>query len=102
VVNKGTLLLLFDKSFLSFNLFLLLNLSHVVLSFDSRLFSEAALLLRELNLSGNLKVSLDSLFLLMLKSFSFSSLSLSLFEGSLGPQGVDLSLSIGSFFLELS
>ena len=40
VVDKGILLLLFDQSFLSFNLFLLLNLSHVVLSFDSGLFSE--------------------------------------------------------------
>ena len=37
VVDKGILLLLFDQSFLSFNLFLLLNLGHVVLSFDSSL-----------------------------------------------------------------
>jgi hypothetical protein len=53
----------------------------------------------ELDLSGNLKVSLDSLFLLVLESFSFSGLSLAFFESSLGSQGVDLSLSISSFFL---
>ena len=102
VVDKGILLLLFDQSFLSFNLFLLLNLGHVVLSLDSSLLCKTGLFLIELDLSSNLKVSLDSLSLLVLESFSFSGLSLALFESSLGPQGVDLSLSVGRLLLQLS
>ena len=102
VVNKGILLLLFDQSFLSFNLFLLLNLSHVILSFDSGLFCKTCLLFVELHLSSNFKVSLDSLSLLMLQSFSFSGLSFALLEGSLGSQSVDFCLSVSGFFLQLS
>jgi len=38
----------------------------------------------------------------MLESFSFSCLSFSFFESSLGSKGINFSLSISSFFLELS
>ena len=102
VINESVLLLLFNLSLLLFNLLLLLDLEHVVLSLNSSLLSEGALLLLELHLSGNLKVSLDSLSLLMLESFSLPSLSFTFLESSLGSQGIDLGLSIGSLFLELS
>jgi len=100
--NEGILLLFFNLSFLLLDLLLLLDLIHVIFPLDSGLFGETGLLFRELLLSGNLKISLDSLSLLVLESFTFSGLSLSFLESSLGPKSINLSLSISSFFLELS
>ena len=45
---------------------------------------------------------MDSLSLLVLESFSLTSLSLSLLEGSLGSEGIDLSLLISSLLLLVS
>lgn len=100
--NEGILLLFFNLSFLLLDLLLLLDLIHVIFPLDSGLFGETGLLFRELLLSGNLKISLNSLSLLVLESFTFSGLSLSFLESSLGPKSINLSLSISSFFLELS
>lgn len=100
--NEGILLLFFNLSFLLLDLLLLLDLIHVIFPLDSGLFGETGLLFRELLLSGNLKISLDSLSLLVLESFTFSGLSFSFLESSLGPKSINLSLSISSFFLELS
>jgi hypothetical protein len=102
-VNLESLLFsLFDSFLLGFNLFLLLNLGHVVLFLDFSLLGEILLLFGKLSLPCNLKISLDSFSLKLFKSFSFSGLSLSLFEGSLGSQGIDFSLSISSLLLEFS
>ena len=84
------------------NLFLLLDLVHVVLSFNSGLLCERRLLLSKLLLSGKLEIGLDALSLLLLESFAFSGLSLTLLESSLCSEGIDFGLSIGSFLLELS
>jgi len=100
--NEGILLLFFNLSFLLLDLLLLLNLIHVIFPLDSGLFGETGLFFSELLLSGNLKISLDSLSLLVLESFTLSGLSFSFLESSLGPKSIDLSLSISSFFLELS
>ena len=100
--NEGILLLFFNLSFLLLDLLLLLDLIHVIFPLDSGLFGETGLFLRELLLSGNLKISLDSLSLLVLESFTLSGLSFSFLESSLGPKSIDLSLSISSLFLELS
>ena len=102
VIDESVLLLLFNLSLLLFDLLLLLDLEHVVLSFNSSLLCERALFLLELHLSGNLEISLNSLSLRMLKSFSLPSLSFTFLESSLGSKGIDLSLSIGSLFLEFS
>ena len=102
VVDESALLLLLDLALLLLDLLLFLDLEHVVLSFDSGLLSEGALLLLELHLSSNLKISLNPLLLLMLKSFSLPSLSLTLLECSLRSQSINLSLSISSLLLELS
>ena len=102
VIDESVLLLLFNLSFLLFDLLLLLDLEHVVLSFNSSLLSERALFFLELHLSGNLKISLNSLSLCMLESFSLPSLSFTFLESSLGSQGIDLSLSISSLLLEFS
>ena len=85
VIDEGLLLLLLDLLLLGLNLPLLLNLSHVVFSLDTSLVGETLLLLRELPLPGNFQVSLDSLSLELLESFSFSRLSLTLLESPLGP-----------------
>ena len=100
--NERILLLFFNLSFLLLDLLLLLNLIHVIFPLDSGLFGETGLFFRELLLSGNLKISLDSLSLLVLESFTLSGLSFSFLESSLGAKSIDLSLSISSFFLELS
>lgn len=102
VVHEGGFLLLLNLSLLLFDLLLLLDLDHVVLSLDSSLLSQGLLFLGELNLSGHLEIGCDSLSLLVLKSFSFSSLSFSLFEGSLGSKSINFGLSVGSFLLEFS
>ena len=102
VIDESILLLLFNLSLLLFDLLLLLDLEHVVLSFNSSLLSERALFFLELHLSGNLKISLNSLSLCMLESFSLPSLSFSFLKGSLSSQRIDLSLSISSLLLELS
>ena len=102
VINECLLSILFDFSLLQLDLLLLLNLVHVVLSFYSSLLGQGRGFLLELLLSCLLEVSLDTLSLGLFKLFSFSSLSFSLFEGSLCSQSIDFSLSIGSFLLELS
>ena len=100
--NEGILLLFFNLSFLLLDLLLFLNLVHVIFPLDSGLFGETGLFFRELPLSGNLKISLNPHSLLVLESFTFSGLSFAFLESSLGPKSIDLSLSISSFFLELS
>jgi hypothetical protein len=57
VVHEGILLLLLDLSLLGFDLLLLLDLEHVVLSLDSSLLGQRTLFLRELNLSGDFEIS---------------------------------------------
>ena len=60
VVDKSLLLLFFDLPFLLFNLLLLLDLIHVVFSLNSGLISKVCLLLRELSLSSDFEIGLDS------------------------------------------
>jgi len=102
VLYQGIFLLLFDLSLLLFNLLLLLDLIHVVFSFDSCLLSKAQLLLAELFLSSYLEVGLDSHSLLSFQSFPLSGLSLAFLESSLSTKSVNLSLSISGLFLKLS
>ena len=64
--NEGILLLFFNLSFLLLDLLLLLDLIHVIFPLNSGLFGETLLFFSELLLSGNLKISLDSLSLLVL------------------------------------
>ena len=75
---------------------------HVVLSFDSCLFSQSSSFFLELFLSSNLHIGLNSLSLGCFELFSFSGHSFTLLKSSLGSESIDLSLSIGSLFLELS
>mmetsp|Transcript_1964 Transcript_1964/g.2908 ORF Transcript_1964/g.2908 Transcript_1964/m.2908 type:complete len:345 (+) Transcript_1964:237-1271(+) len=100
--HQSLSLFLFDLLFLGFSLLLLLNLGHVVLSFNAGLVSQAALLLRELLLASHLQVSLDALALLLLEAFALTGLAFTLFEGSLGSKGVDFGLSVSGLLLKLS
>ena len=84
---------------LGFNLFLLLNLGHVILSLNLSLSGKTGLLFSKLSLSCYLEVGLNSLSFELLESFPLSSLSLSFLEGSLGSEGVNFSLSVGCFLL---
>lgn len=99
VINKSLSLLFFNFLFLSFILLLSLNLVHVILSLNSSLFSESGLLLRELLLSSLFKISHYAKSLLVLKLLSFSSLSLTFLESSLGSKSINFCLSISSLLL---
>ena len=102
VIDEGLLSVLLDLSLLQLDLLLLLNLVHVVFSLDASLLSQSRGLLLELLLSSFLEISLDALSLGLLELFSFSGLSLALLEGSLSSESINFSLSVSSFFLELS
>jgi len=102
VFDEGLLSIFFDLPLLQLDLLLLLDLVHVVFSFDASLLSKGRSLLRELLLSSFFEVSLDSHPLCLLELFSFSGLSLALLESSLGSQSVDFSLSISCLLLEFS
>jgi hypothetical protein len=102
MVDKSLLFLFFNLSFLLFNLLLLLDLIHVVLSLNSGLISKVCLLLRELSLSSNFEISLDSFSLCLFQSLSFSGLSLTFFKSSLGSKCINFSLSVSSLLLEFS
>lgn len=102
MVYKGVALFFLNFLFLSFDLLLFLDLVHVVFALNTGLFGKSRLLFSKLAVSCNFEVGLDSLSLDLLESFSFSGLSITLFESSLGSEGVDFSLSISSLFLELS
>lgn len=101
VVNECLLSVLLDLSLLEFHLLLFLDLVHVVLSLDSGLLSEGRSFLLELLLSSLLEIGLNALSLGLLQLFSFSGVSFALFEGSLGPESINLSLSISSLLLKL-
>jgi len=102
VFDEGLLSIFFDLPFLQLDLLLLLDLVHVVFSLYTSLLGKGGCLLRELLLSSLFEISLDSLPLGLFKLFSFSGLSLALLKGSLGPQSINLGLSVSSLFLELS
>ena len=94
--------ILLNFSFLELNLFLLLNLMHVIFSFNPCLFSQSRCFFLELFLSSDLHIGLNSLSLCCLELFSFSGISLTFLEFSLGSQSINFSLSISSFFLQFS
>lgn len=75
---------------------------HVVLSFNSCLFSQSSSFFLELLLSSDLHISLNSLSLCGLELFSFSGVSLTLFKCSLSSKGINFSLSICCLLLKLS
>ena len=75
---------------------------HVIFSFDSCLFSQCRSFFLELFLSSNFHISLNSLSFSCLKLFSFSSISLTFLECSLGSQSINFSLSISSLLLKFS
>ena len=102
VFDEGLLSVFFDLPFLQLDLLLLLDLVHVVFSFDTSLLCKSSSLLRELLLSGFFEVSLNSYPLCLLELFSFSGLSLALLESSLGSQSINFSLSISCLLLEFS
>ena len=102
VIDLSLLSIFFDLSFLQLDLFLFLDLVHVVLSFDTSLLSQGRSFFRELLLSCLFEISLNSLPLGLLKLFSFSCLSLALFKGSLGSQGINFGLSVSCLLLKLT
>ena len=102
VFDESMFSVFLDLPFLQLDLLLLLDLVHVVFSLYTCLFGKGGGLFRELLLSSLFEVSLDSLPLGLFKLFSFSGLSLALFEGSLGSQSINLSLSVSGLFLEFS
>ena len=102
VVDQCLSLLFLDFLFLGLDLLLLLNLVHVVFSLNASLLGQTGLLFRELPLTSQLEVSLNSLSLLVLKSLSLSGLSLTLFESALGSKSIDFCLSISCLLLEFS
>lgn len=87
---------------MKFYLLLFLDLVHVVLPLHSSLLSQGRRLLLELLLSGLLEIGLNALSLRLLELFSLSGASLALLEGPLGPQGVDLGLSVRRLLLQLA
>ena len=102
VLDEGLTFVFLDFTFLSFNLFLFLDLTHVVLTFNTSLLSQIYLLLIELSLSGLLKIGGNTLSLFMLKLLTKTSLSLTLLKGTFGSKSVNFSLSIGSLLLKFS
>jgi hypothetical protein len=81
---------------------LLVDLRHVVLTFDSSLFSQTSLLLAELSLPGHLQIGSNALSLFLLEFLAEAGLPLTFLEGSLGTQGIDLRLSVGGFLLHFA
>lgn len=102
VLDEGLTFVFLDFTFLSFNLFLFLDLTHVVLTFNTSLFSQIYLLLIELSLSGLLKIGGNTLSLFMLKLLTKTSLSFTLLKSTFGSKSVNFSLSIGSLLLKFS
>ena len=100
--NERLFSIFFDFPFLQLDLFLFLDLVHVVFSLDASLLGQGRGFFLELFLSGFFEIGLDSLPLGLFKLFSFSRLSLTLLKGSLCSQSIDFSLSVSSLFLELS
>lgn len=100
--NERLFSIFFDFPFLQLDLFLFLDLVHVVFSLDASLLGQGRGFFLELFLSCFFKIGLDSLPLGLFKLFSFSRLSLTLLKGSLCSQSVDFSLSVSSLFLEFS
>ena len=102
MLDEGLTFVFLDFTFLGFNLFLFLDLTHVVLTFNTSLLSQIYLLLIELSLSGLLKIGGNTLSLFMLKLLTKTSLSLTLLKGTFGSKSVNFSLSIGSLLLKFS
>jgi len=75
---------------------------HVIFSFNSCLFSQSRCFFLELFLSSDLHIGLNSLSLCCLELFSFSGISLTFLECSLGSQSINFSLSISSLLLKFS
>ena len=99
---EGILLLLLHSLLVLLLHLLLLNDLEECIAFCLGLLCELNLVLQELLLAR--RVQLGSLNLLLQDSvfFSLSGLSLALLEGSLGPQGVDLALSVCCPLLQLA
>ena len=84
VIYKCLTFVFFNFPFLLFNLFLLLDLAHIVLAFNTSLFSKIYLLFLELPLSSLFKISSNTLSFFMFKLLTETSLSFSLFECTFG------------------
>lgn len=102
VLLEDLLLFFFNAALLLFDLLLFVDDAEELVTLLLGLFGEAGLSLKELSLSGVLKVAKDLLLVLEVSSFLVTGLSLTLLEGALGSEGIDLSLTVGSLLLELS
>jgi hypothetical protein len=102
VLFQDLLFLFLNKALLFFDLLLLLNNAEELVALLLSLFGKAGLAFQELFLTGIFHIFEHLLLMLQVTAFLFTSLSLSLLERSLRPQSVNLSLSVGCFFLKLT
>src|SRR5690606_9665160 len=75
--------------------------SHELISLLLGLLCQSSLSIKELLLSSIFEVSKNLLLILEFFPLFLSSNSFTLFEGSLGPKGIDFSLPVLGFLLEL-
>ena len=102
MVTEGSLLLCVDLTLLLFHFLLLLNDAQELIALSLSLLGQHDLALDELPATRNIEIlGLDApCFSLLL--FLPPELAFTFFESSLRPEGIDLTLAIGSPLLELA
>ena len=102
MINKGLIPLFSNSFFLISQFFLLGKDSKEIFFLCCYLLLQVGFFFSELFGSGNFHFSQQSLSFFIFKLFTSSGVSFTFFETSLGPQCINISLSICSFFLKLS
>lgn len=101
VLSESSFPLLVDPSLFILVVLLVLDDLHELLAFGGGLLMESQLFVKELPLSGFFQIGQKSLLLFIFELFDYSEFSFTLFEGSLGAESVDISLSVGCLLLHL-
>lgn len=102
VVSKLVLALLFQFALLLLVFLLAVDDAQEIITFSFGLCGKSVLTLVELLLTGNFKLSSLTLHTLLISNLLSASLALTLFEGTLGTESIDLRLSISSLLLHFT